>query len=197
MSTTSGTLLTSMPRRRAGEGAAKNGVAFAGAPTAMFGTNPIAAVLPDRDGPPFSIEMSLSEVATLTRAKGIPLGWATRQAGQSRHGPQSGARGLDAAGRQRERRTACLGGPNCWSRRSPAHGWALRSAQSLPMKGINPGSARLFWSSIRGRWRAARSTTHGYRGPARRHAAGRKCAPTRLSPPRSCPQGRAERPGSF
>jgi LDH2 family malate/lactate/ureidoglycolate dehydrogenase len=65
-----------MPRRRAGDGAAKDGVDFTGAATAMLGTDPIAAVLPGRDGPPFPIEMSLSEVATLTRAKGIPLGWA-------------------------------------------------------------------------------------------------------------------------
>jgi (2R)-3-sulfolactate dehydrogenase (NADP+) len=31
-------------------------------PTAMFGTNPIAAIFPCRDGPPLSIDMSLSEV---------------------------------------------------------------------------------------------------------------------------------------
>jgi len=58
------------PRRRAGDGAAKDGGAFAGAPTAinfgaaggtraLFGTNPIAAIFPCRDGPPLSIDLSL------------------------------------------------------------------------------------------------------------------------------------------
>jgi len=52
-----------MPRHRAGDGEAKDGVAFAGAPTAMFGTDRMAAVFPGRDGSPFSIGLSLPEVA--------------------------------------------------------------------------------------------------------------------------------------
>lgn len=58
-----------------------------GGTRALFGTNPIAAVFPRRDGPPLSIDMSLSEMA---RGKG----------GQSHHGSQSRAQGLDAAGRR-------------------------------------------------------------------------------------------------
>jgi (2R)-3-sulfolactate dehydrogenase (NADP+) len=34
-----------------------------GGTRALFGTNPIAAVFPRRDGPPLSIDMSLSEMA--------------------------------------------------------------------------------------------------------------------------------------
>jgi len=37
--------------------------------------------------------------------KAIPLGWALAR-GQSHHGPQSRAQGLDAAGRRREGRDA-------------------------------------------------------------------------------------------
>ena len=67
------------------------GLAFGNSPAAMpaaggkrplFGTNPIAAVFPRRDGAPLSIDLSLSEVArgkvmvAAKQGKPIPLGWA-------------------------------------------------------------------------------------------------------------------------
>jgi (2R)-3-sulfolactate dehydrogenase (NADP+) len=57
-----------------------------GGTRALFGTNPIAAVFPRRDGPPLSIDMSLSEMA---RGKG----------GNPPRIPKPGSR-LDAAGRR-------------------------------------------------------------------------------------------------
>jgi len=73
------------------------GLAFGNSPSAMpapggkrplFGTNPIAAALPRRDGPPLTIDLSLSEVArgkVMVAAKAgqpIPLGWALDQEGR-------------------------------------------------------------------------------------------------------------------
>ncbi|MDB5802842.1 MAG: sulfolactate dehydrogenase [Betaproteobacteria bacterium] len=67
------------------------GFAFGNSPSAMpawggkralFGTNPIAAVFPRRNGPPITIDLSLSEVArgkvmvAASQGKQIPLGWA-------------------------------------------------------------------------------------------------------------------------
>jgi (2R)-3-sulfolactate dehydrogenase (NADP+) len=67
------------------------GFAFGNSPAAMpawggkralFGTNPIAAVFPRREGPPVTIDLSLSEVArgkimvAANQGKAIPLGWA-------------------------------------------------------------------------------------------------------------------------
>lgn len=67
------------------------GFAFGNSPSAMpawggkralFGTNPIAAVFPRRDGLPVTIDLSLSEVArgkvmvAANQGKPIPLGWA-------------------------------------------------------------------------------------------------------------------------
>jgi len=67
------------------------GFAFGNSPAAMpawggkralFGTNPIAAVFPRRNGPPVTIDLSLSEVArgkvmvAANQGKAIPLGWA-------------------------------------------------------------------------------------------------------------------------
>ena len=67
------------------------GFAFGNSPAAMpawggkralFGTNPIAAVFPRREGLPVTIDLSLSEVArgkimvAANQGKAIPLGWA-------------------------------------------------------------------------------------------------------------------------
>ena len=51
--------------RRPGHG--RSAMPAWGGTRALFGTNPIAAVFPRRDGPPLSIDMSLSEMA---RGKG-------------------------------------------------------------------------------------------------------------------------------
>ncbi|HUP30480.1 MAG TPA: Ldh family oxidoreductase [Usitatibacter sp.] len=73
------------------------GLAFGNSPAAMpawggkralFGTNPIAAVFPRRDGEPLSIDLSLSAVArgkimvAARDGKPIPQGWALDAAGQ-------------------------------------------------------------------------------------------------------------------
>ncbi len=73
------------------------GLAFGNSPAAMpaaggkrplFGTNPIAAVLPRRDGAPLAIDLSLSEAArgkvmvAAKAGKSIPLGWALDRDGQ-------------------------------------------------------------------------------------------------------------------
>ncbi|MEM5387136.1 Ldh family oxidoreductase [Paraburkholderia phymatum] len=72
------------------------GLAFSNAPAAMpawggrhslFGTNPIAAVFPRRDGAPLVIDLSLSNVArgkimvAAREGKPIPEGWATTRDG--------------------------------------------------------------------------------------------------------------------
>ena len=72
------------------------GLAFGNSPSAMpaaggrtpiFGTNPIAAVFPRRDGPPLVIDLSLSEAArgkvmvAARQGKPIPLGWALDREG--------------------------------------------------------------------------------------------------------------------
>ncbi len=73
------------------------GLALGNSPSAMpmaggrhpvFGTNPIAAAFPRRDGPPVMIDLSLSEVArgkvmmAAKEGRPIPLGWALDAAGQ-------------------------------------------------------------------------------------------------------------------
>lgn len=73
------------------------GLAFSNTPAAMpawggrhavFGTNPVAAVFPRRDGPPLMIDLSLSNVArgkimvAAREGKPIPEGWATSRDGQ-------------------------------------------------------------------------------------------------------------------
>jgi (2R)-3-sulfolactate dehydrogenase (NADP+) len=73
------------------------GLAFGNSPAAMpaaggrrplFGTNPIAAVFPRRDGPALSIDLSLSEAArgkvmvAARRGEPIPLGWALDRDGR-------------------------------------------------------------------------------------------------------------------
>jgi (2R)-3-sulfolactate dehydrogenase (NADP+) len=60
----------------------------AGGKCALFGTNPIAAVFPRRDGIPLSIDLSLSEAArgkvmlAAKEGRPIPLGWALDRDGQ-------------------------------------------------------------------------------------------------------------------
>ena len=60
----------------------------AGGKRALFGTNPIAAVFPRRDGIPLSIDLSLSEAArgkvmlAAKEGKPIPIGWALDKDGQ-------------------------------------------------------------------------------------------------------------------
>ncbi|MBL8521238.1 MAG: Ldh family oxidoreductase [Betaproteobacteria bacterium] len=73
------------------------GLAFGNSPAAMaawggkralFGTNPIAAAFPRRNGTPLSIDLSLSEVArgkimvAAKKGEAIPLGWALDKHGQ-------------------------------------------------------------------------------------------------------------------
>ena len=73
------------------------GFAFGNSPAAMpmtggkralFGTNPVAAVFPRRDGPPITIDLSLSEVArgkimvAAQKGEAIPAGWALDRNGQ-------------------------------------------------------------------------------------------------------------------
>lgn len=72
------------------------GLAFGNSPAAMpaagggrpiFGTNPIAAVFPRREGLPLTIDLSLSEVArgkvmvAAKEGRAIPLGWALDKTG--------------------------------------------------------------------------------------------------------------------
>jgi len=84
------------------------GLAFGNSPAAMpaaggrtpiFGTNPIAAVFPRRDGAPLSIDLSLSEVArgklmvAAKEGKSIPVGWALDRDGQPTTDPKAGLEG--------------------------------------------------------------------------------------------------------
>jgi (2R)-3-sulfolactate dehydrogenase (NADP+) len=69
-----------------------------GGTRALFGTNPIAAVFPRRDGPPLSIDMSLSEMArgklmvAAEEGKAIPLGWALDKGAIPPRTPKPGLR---------------------------------------------------------------------------------------------------------
>lgn len=84
------------------------GLAFANSPAAMpaaggkhpvFGTNPLAAAFPRRDGDALVIDLSLSEVArgklmvAAREGKPIPLGWALDKHGQPTTDPQAGMEG--------------------------------------------------------------------------------------------------------
>jgi (2R)-3-sulfolactate dehydrogenase (NADP+) len=72
----------------------------AGGKRAIFGTNPIAAIFPRRDGPPLTIDMSLSEVArgklmvAAKEGRSIPLGWALDKEGNPTTDPKAGMEGL-------------------------------------------------------------------------------------------------------
>ncbi len=84
------------------------GLGFANSPAAMpaaggkhavFGTNPVAAIFPRRDGDPLMIDLSLSEVArgklmvAAKDGKAIPLGWALDAQGQPTTDPKAGMAG--------------------------------------------------------------------------------------------------------
>jgi (2R)-3-sulfolactate dehydrogenase (NADP+) len=85
------------------------GLAFANSPAAMpaaggrrplFGTNPIAAVFPRRDGLPLVVDLSLSEVArgrlmvAASEGRAIPAGWALDREGNPTTDPVAGLAGL-------------------------------------------------------------------------------------------------------
>lgn len=71
-----------------------------GGKRALFGTNPIAAVFPRRNGAPLVIDLSLSEVArgklmvAAREGKEIPLGWALDSAGNPTTDPNAGLTGM-------------------------------------------------------------------------------------------------------
>ncbi len=84
------------------------GLAFGNSPAAMpaaggtrpiFGTNPIAAVFPRREGRPLTIDLSLSEAArgkvmvAAREGRAIPLGWALDRAGQPTTDPHAALEG--------------------------------------------------------------------------------------------------------
>jgi (2R)-3-sulfolactate dehydrogenase (NADP+) len=71
----------------------------AGGRTPLFGTNPIAAIFPRRDGAPLAIDLSLSEVArgklmvAAKEGRSIPLGWALDVEGRPTTDPKAGLDG--------------------------------------------------------------------------------------------------------
>ncbi|HET6828518.1 MAG TPA: Ldh family oxidoreductase [Ramlibacter sp.] len=84
------------------------GLGFSNSPAAMpaaggrhpvFGTNPVAAVFPRREGQPLMIDLSLSEVArgklmvAAKEGKAIPLGWALDADGHPTTDPKAGLAG--------------------------------------------------------------------------------------------------------
>jgi (2R)-3-sulfolactate dehydrogenase (NADP+) len=74
-------------------------MAAAGGMRPLFGTNPIAAVFPRRDGVPLMIDLSLSETArgklmvAAKEGKAIPLGWALDRFGNPTTDPRAGLEG--------------------------------------------------------------------------------------------------------
>jgi (2R)-3-sulfolactate dehydrogenase (NADP+) len=93
---------------RAAATAGMVGLGFANSPAAMpaaggrhpiFGTNPVAAVFPRRNGDPLMIDLSLSEVArgklmvAAKAGKPIPPGWALDAQGEPTTDPQAGLTG--------------------------------------------------------------------------------------------------------
>lgn len=84
------------------------GLGFTNSPAAMpaaggrhpiFGTNPIAAVFPRREGDPLLVDLSLSEVArgklmvAAKEGRAIPAGWAVDKLGQPTTDPKAGLEG--------------------------------------------------------------------------------------------------------
>ena len=71
----------------------------AGGRRALFGTNPVAAVFPRRQGDPLLIDLSLSEVArgklmvAAKEGRAIPLGWALDDHGEPTTDPRAGMMG--------------------------------------------------------------------------------------------------------
>lgn len=85
------------------------GLAFSNSPAAMpaaggrhpiFGTNPVAAIFPRRQGDPLMLDLSLSEVArgklmvAAREGRPIPSGWALDPQGQPTTDPQAGMDGM-------------------------------------------------------------------------------------------------------
>lgn len=85
------------------------GLAFGNSPAAMpawggrralFGTNPIAAVLPRREAPPLVVDLSLSAVArgrlmvAARKGETIPAGWALDKDGNPTTDPKAGLQGM-------------------------------------------------------------------------------------------------------
>jgi len=74
-------------------------MAAAGGRRPLFGTNPIAAIFPRRDGPPLVVDLSLSEVArgklmiAAKEGKPIPQGWALDRDGHPTVDPKAGLEG--------------------------------------------------------------------------------------------------------
>lgn len=84
------------------------GIAMSNSPAAMpaaggkeplFGTNPIAALFPRKEGAPLQVDLSLSNVArgklmiAAKEGKSIPLGWALDKDGNPTTDPKSGLEG--------------------------------------------------------------------------------------------------------
>jgi (2R)-3-sulfolactate dehydrogenase (NADP+) len=84
------------------------GLAFSNSPAAiapwggkrpLFGTNPVAAMFPRKDGEPLAIDLAMSEVArgklmvAAKEGKAIPLGWAMDETGQPTTDPAKGLKG--------------------------------------------------------------------------------------------------------
>jgi (2R)-3-sulfolactate dehydrogenase (NADP+) len=71
----------------------------AGGRRPLFGTNPIAAAFPRRDGAPVSVDLSLSEVArgklmvAAKEGRAIPAGWALDADGNPTTDPKAGLAG--------------------------------------------------------------------------------------------------------
>jgi (2R)-3-sulfolactate dehydrogenase (NADP+) len=71
-----------------------------GGKRALFGTNPIAAIFPRRDGTPITVDLSLSEVArgklmvAARDGKPIPEGWALDKDGNPTTDPKAGMAGM-------------------------------------------------------------------------------------------------------
>lgn len=71
----------------------------AGGKHPIFGTNPVAAVFPRREGDPLLVDLSLSEVArgklmvAAKEGRSIPLGWAVDREGRPTTDPKAGLEG--------------------------------------------------------------------------------------------------------
>lgn len=80
-------------------GNSPSAMAAAGGRRPVFGTNPIAAVFPRRDGAPIEVDLSLSEVArgklmiAAKEGRPIPPGWALDREGRPTTDPGAGLEG--------------------------------------------------------------------------------------------------------
>jgi (2R)-3-sulfolactate dehydrogenase (NADP+) len=80
-------------------GNSPSAMAAAGGSRRLFGTNPIAAIFPRRDGAPLLVDLSLSQVArgklmvAAKEGRAIPEGWALDRAGHPTTDPGAGLEG--------------------------------------------------------------------------------------------------------